>query len=446
MNKSWIFYISFFLCTLLHASLSNRDMEHLCQAETLKQQDVPGHTVSNNAAETQKTTDARISAGTQDGTDTNINADTPVNTEAKIHADTPVNTDAKINADTPVNTDATIKADTPVNIDANINADITNKWTSLKQLEFDVLPKNRGLTAPHYPSSNENRIDLFYDSVKNLGGGYVGVGTDQNFTFIAWARSEYAFLMDFDPVVVGINRIHLHFIDISPDYKTFRNLWIRKDKRASLKIIRDHFQKDPDYATIIKAYYIATGTHAWSPVPERLRTLERLTRRHKLKTFVDQPADYDYIRTLVKQGRIRAVPGNLNGTKTFMSINDAVRSLGVPIRVLYTSNAEDYFRSYTKEFRQNICDMPVDEKGLLIRTCSVRAKYMGFPEGELIPAKPYHYNVQPLTNMQEWMKIGSIRRVTDLLGKRTMVSRGLSTVKVLPEVRTTTISNGTPSK
>ncbi|HQP50463.1 MAG TPA: hypothetical protein PKX12_17195, partial [Spirochaetota bacterium] len=88
MNKSWIFYISFFLCTILHASLSNRDMEHLCQAETLKQQDVPGHTVSNNAAEAPKTTDARVSAGTQDGTGLNINANTPVNTEAKINADT----------------------------------------------------------------------------------------------------------------------------------------------------------------------------------------------------------------------------------------------------------------------------------------------------------------------------------------------------------------------
>jgi hypothetical protein len=434
MNKSLLFYIFFLFCTLLHVSPAHRDMEHHCQAEPLKQQDVPGNTASNNAAEAQKTTDARGGTGTQAGTDANITADSPVNTDAKITADTPVNADAKINTDT------------PVNADVKITADITDKWASLLPLEFDILPKNRGLTAPHYPSSNENRIDLFYDSIKNLGGGYVGVGTDQNFTFIAWARSEYAYLMDFDPVVVGINRIHLHFIDISPDYKTFRNLWIPKDKRTSLKIIRDRFQKDPDYTTILKAYYIATGTRTWSPVPERLRTLERLTRRHTLKTFVDQPADYDYIRTLVKQGRIRAVPGNLNGTKTLMSINDAVRSLGVPIRVLYTSNAEDYFRSYTKEFRQNICDIPVDEKGILIRTCSVRAKYMGFPEGELIPAKPYHYNVQPLKNMQEWMKIDSIRRVTDLLSKRTSVSRGLSMLKALPEVRNDTISKGTPAK
>jgi len=447
MNTSWKYYSFFLFLFLLHVSVSVQDSRNHSHAENLIHQDIPGRTVSDNAGDTQKATDARASAGTQESTDPNINgnssvntdvkinADTPANNDAKINADAPVNNEAKINAESPANNDAKINADATVNNDAKIHADITNKWTSLKPFEFDTLPQKRGLTAPHYPSSNENRIDLFYDSIKNLGGGYVGVGTDQNFTFIAWARSEYAYLMDFDPVVVAINRIHLHFIDISPDYTSFRNLWIRKDKRASLKIIRDHFQKDPDYTTILKAYYIATGTRSWSPVPERLRTLERLTRTYPLKTFVNQPADYEYIRTLVKQGRIRAVPGNLNGIKTFTGINNAARDLGVPIRILYTSNAEDYFRSYSKEFRMNISDMPVDETGLLIRTCSVGARRMGFPEGELIPAKPYHYNIQPLQNMQEWMKTISIRRVTDILKKRTAVSRGLSMVKSLPEVR-----------
>jgi hypothetical protein len=173
--------------------------------------------------------------------------------------------------------------------------------------------------------------------------------------------------MDFDPVVVRINRIHLYFIDISPDYKAFRNLWIPKDKNASLALIREHFRGDTDCNAILEAYHIATGD--WSPVPSRLRSLESLALRHNLKTFVNQPADYDYIRTLVKQGRIQAVPGNLNGQKSFMSINHAFRKLKIPLRVMYTSNAEDYFKSYSKEFRRNILDLPADEKGILIRTC-----------------------------------------------------------------------------
>jgi hypothetical protein len=318
----------------------------------------------------------------------------------------------------------------PVRDESQPGAGTYDKWKHLHLGEYDVLPQNRGLAARHYPASNENRIDLFREYIKNIGGGYVGVGTDQNFTFIAWARSEYAYLMDFDPVVVGINRIHLHFIEISPDYPAFRNLWIGKDKKASLKIIQDHFRKDPDYKTIIKAYHVATGQ--WSPVRSRLKMLENLVRTHQLNTFVNQPEDYEYIRTLVKQGRIRAVPGDLRGAKTFMSINSAARNLEVPIRVLYLSNAEDYFKSYSGEFRKNILDMPVDETGLLIRTRSVGARKMGFPEGELIPDKPYHYNIQPLRNMQEWMRNDSTRRITMILNRRTVVVRGLSVVDCPP--------------
>lgn len=312
-------------------------------------------------------------------------------------------------------------------------ADLSEKWNGLKLREYDVLPKNRGLSAPHYPASNENRIDLFYEHIKNLGGGYVGVGTDQNFTFIAWARSEYAYLMDFDPVVVCINRIHLHFIDVSPDYPAFRKLWIPKDTSAPLKLIQSHFRNDPDYRKILEAYHIATGQ--WAPVPWRLRTLEALTSKHSLETFVNRKDDYDYIRALVKKGRIHAVPGNLNGLKTFMNINRAARNLNIPIRVLYTSNAEDYFKSYSKEFRRNILDMPVDDKGLVVRTCSVGAKKMGFPEGELIPEKPYHYNIQPLKNMQGWMLLDSVQRVMTILGERTALKRGISVVDRLPADR-----------
>lgn len=428
MNKPWIFYAIFLFSISFNVSVANREIPEHCRAETPEQQNVVNQTADKNTEGIKGSASAQKAVGAQDATDAQkaIGAPDATNAQKAIGAQDATNEQNAANKES--------------------SPDTTQKWNSLQPGEYDVLPQKRGLTAPHYPASNENRIDLFYDSIKNLGGGYVGVGTDQNFTFIAWARSEYAYLMDFDPVVVNINRIHLHFIDISKDYAAFRTLWTMKNKHASLKIIRDRFQKEPDYSSIVKAYYIATGTNAWSPVPERLRSLERLARRNILKTFVNQPADYEYIRSLVQKGRILAVPGNLNGSKTFTCINTAARSLDIPIRVLYTSNAEDYFRSYTKEFRKNIIDIPADEKGVLIRTCSVGARRMGFPEGELIPAKPYHYNVQSLKSMQEWMKIDSIRRITDILLKRTAVSRGLSVVKDLPDIRNDAISKGTPAK
>ena len=51
--------------------------------------------------------------------------------------------------------------------------------------KFDTLPEDTNLHADHYPASNERRIDLFRSHLNGLGGGYVGVGTDQNLTFVA---------------------------------------------------------------------------------------------------------------------------------------------------------------------------------------------------------------------------------------------------------------------
>ncbi len=403
MTKSVLVYTVFFSLFFSYFPMSLQKAEDHCRAQTLEDQDSIGRDLTEDTADSINNTNKENTTDKTITTDKDKSAD---NKNSSVRENIPD------------------KEDTPPPVD---------KWSFLKISEYDVLPQKRGLTALHYPASNENRIDLFYDFIKDLGGGYVGVGTDQNFTFIAWARSEYAYLMDFDPVVVAINRIHLHFFDISPDYPAFRKLWSRKNKKESLNIIRDRFRNDPDYSTIVKAFHLSTGE--WAPVPDRLRTLEKLTRNHKLKTFVNKPDDYDYIRGLVKLGRIQAVPGDLRGSKTFLSINNAARKIEIPLRVFYASNAEDYFKAYSEEFRKSIIDMPVDETGFLIRTCSVRAKRMGFPEGEMLPDRPYHYNVQPLKNMQEWMKNTSTRRIHTILNKRTGVSKGLSIVKHLPESR-----------
>ena len=45
---------------------------------------------------------------------------------------------------------------------------------------------------------NEDHLDLFRPAVKDKGGLYIGVGTDQNYLLGAWARAEALVLMDFD--------------------------------------------------------------------------------------------------------------------------------------------------------------------------------------------------------------------------------------------------------
>ena len=60
----------------------------------------------------------------------------------------------------------------------------------------------------HYWMSNEDHLDLFHPAVKDKGGLYIGVGTDQNYLLGAWARPEGLVLMDFDQSIVDLHRVY----------------------------------------------------------------------------------------------------------------------------------------------------------------------------------------------------------------------------------------------
>lgn len=293
--------------------------------------------------------------------------------------------------------------------------------------DLDPFPRRRRLRAAHYPASNEYRIDLFQQHIKGLRGGYIGVGTDQNFTFIAWARSEYAWLIDFNPVIVAVNRIHILFLKEAPTYGDFRALWTQPRARKSFELIRKRFLTDEDYPTIVKAWRVARRGSA--DVPERLKELDKLKRRFGLDTFSSNPRDYAYVRGLALAGRMQAISGNLLGNRTIPAISASARKLNTVIRVMYTSNAEDYFRGYKKNFRESIKGLPLDARGMLIRTVSWGAKReLGWPKGEKYVSHPFHYNIQPLQNLRAWMAHPKPLSIVSLMRKRTRMSRGFSRI------------------
>lgn len=63
--------------------------------------------------------------------------------------------------------------------------------------------------------SNEDRLDLLIPHVQNLGNVYVGVGSEQNLTIAAWAKSDFIYLMDFTQIVVHANTITILFLQKS---------------------------------------------------------------------------------------------------------------------------------------------------------------------------------------------------------------------------------------
>ncbi|MBE7437276.1 MAG: hypothetical protein HS115_02385 [Spirochaetales bacterium] len=289
---------------------------------------------------------------------------------------------------------------------------------------YDPFPSERTLSARHYPASNENRLDLFLPYIQEIGGGYVGVGTDQNLLLMGRARSEFGYLIDFDPAAVGINRIHLFFLRIAPDAAAFRDYWKYSARKSSWQLLKKEFAGQDDFASVQLGWDIAQAS--WRPVENRLKEQARLARDYGLRGYFNDPADYAHLRSMVAAGRIQALPGDLNGSKSLRSVARAAGHIGRPIRILYLSNAEDYFPFYSAEFRQNAIHLPADEQSLVLRTCSIQTMGLSHPQGESNRQKPFHYNIEPLIHLQRTLAAPGTFRVTDLLRVRRDLKAGLS--------------------
>ncbi|MCB1166525.1 MAG: hypothetical protein KDK37_06365 [Leptospiraceae bacterium] len=249
--------------------------------------------------------------------------------------------------------------------------------------------------------TNEDRLDLFEPHVKDLGGGYVGVGSTQNFTLAAWAKSDWIWLMDFTRVVVATNKIHIAFLQECPTAAEFRKLWEPGSKQKALEVIEKHYASEPDFALIKKAWSISGPFQR-----KRFRYDDVIHKKFQFHGWLNSKETYEYIRNLALKGRIQAVRGDLKGPITVKSIAEQAKKMGIVFRIIYYSNAEEYF-PLADDFRSNWTSIPVDEKSLIVRTISVyRNQYPWAPGSELSTDRGFHYVLENAANYQKWLKEG----------------------------------------
>ena len=88
---------------------------------------------------------------------------------------------------------------------------------------------------------------------------------------------------------------------------------------------------------------------------------------------------------------------------------EAARRVGLPIRTLYLSNAEQYFK-YTTNYKENMRSLPFDEKSQVLRTVGKRTD--ASPDGF------YEYIVQRGENFSAWLDYPKLYTVWTLFRAR----------------------------
>jgi hypothetical protein len=234
----------------------------------------------------------------------------------------------------------------------------------------------------HYIASNEYYHQMYRPFIEGVGGGHIGVGTEQNFTFIAWSRSRFAWLMDYDPVVVRVNLVHRALILMSKNRREYANRFMAgANIRRTVRLLKKFYKSHPERDGIIDAYRYARRRIGWQNHLFKKRRWNwnyhrsRPLKRHERLPFKDnrdfawmhKEEWYQYIRKMFQTNRIRVMKGDLLLNKSLMGIGNTAKKLGVVIHSLYTSNAEEFWK-YPKQFRKNVRNLPMDKRSVLLRT------------------------------------------------------------------------------
>lgn len=247
--------------------------------------------------------------------------------------------------------------------------------------------------------------------IGTTGGAYIGVGPDQNFSYIAQIRPEIAFIIDirrdnllqhllykalferaasrmeFLSMLLGrpappeteawgdadIADIVAYFDNIAPDVWTFEEassllrssvqrygLELTESDLATIRLIHEAF-----FERALDIRYSWSSRH---PTWRRL-LLETDLEGNRLNYLASEES-FRLIKEMEATDRIVPVVGDLAGPHALAAIGREAAARGLRISAFYLSNVEQYlFRGGTfDQFARTVAGLPHDEHSVLIRS------------------------------------------------------------------------------
>lgn len=243
------------------------------------------------------------------------------------------------------------------------------------------------------------------------GGVYLGVGPEQNFTYIAALRPKMAFIIDIRRDMMLEHLMYKAVFEMSADRADFvGNLFSRArppqlTADSSVEVLFRAYaaaQGNPDLAEIrlkdILARLKTTHGFALSSDDERrIRSIYFTFLREGVVTFhssIESPGyrtlmtmtdgqgrnwsflasaeNYSRVRAMHQKNLIVPVVGDFGGPKTVRRVGQYLRDHGAIVNVFYLSNVEDYIEPVLEGYARNIASLPVDVSSLFVQT-SLRA-------------------------------------------------------------------------
>jgi hypothetical protein len=257
-------------------------------------------------------------------------------------------------------------------------------------------------------------------STLGTGGVYVGVGPEQNFTYIARLRPSMAFVVDIRRENRNLHLLYKALFEISSDRADFvSHLFSRLrpgglSAGASVEQIFDDYARVPSSPALytlnaalvrdrllkVHGFPLAQADLEWIDRAFRAfftdgpeiqfwgsRSVDRDTLRpsyHRLMTtpdftgqsrsFLASDASFQAVKTLHARNLIVPVVGDFGGPDAIRRVGEYVRTHGESVRAFYGSNVGVYLTNeQTRAFCRNLASLPAASDAWFIESDGVRS-------------------------------------------------------------------------
>lgn len=287
-------------------------------------------------------------------------------------------------------------------------------------------------------TSNEGEIGQLYTMLRERGtngGVYLGVGPEQNLTYIAAIRPRMAFIVDIRRQAVMQHLMFKAVFELAPDRADFIALLFSKprpvglDSTTAIQAIWDAFWPVRSDSATWKANYariagLLTKTHGFTLTPDEVDGLRHVfdsfywygpvistngaprggggpngttfadltgyspDASGQPRSFLASEDDYRYVRSLHLRNLVVPVSGDFGGPKAIRAIGTWLKERGGVVSAFYVSNVEQYLfgDGKARAFYDNVATLPVNDASVFIRPYSLRR--FG-PTQPLCPIAPF---------------------------------------------------------
>jgi len=283
-------------------------------------------------------------------------------------------------------------------------------------------------------TSNEREVGRLQTMLHELGvkgGVYLGVGPEQNFSYITAIRPEMAFIVDIRRQAVMQHLMFKAVFEMAADRAAFISLLFSKPRPAGLDrstpiqhiwdafaaVATDHDAGAKTYARVVDRL---TRTHGFTFTPEETEQLDGVFEAFQMygpaistrgsaggfggngvtfadltgwsldeagqpQSFLSTEENYQFLKALQEKNLVVPASGDFGGPKTIRAIGEYVREHRAVVSAFYVSNVEQYLFMDGKDraFYDNVAALPVSESSIFIRPYSLRQ--WGSPGRSLCP-------------------------------------------------------------